>query len=310
MKVVVVGAGMAGLVGARAIVGAGHDVVVLDKGRSSGGRCATRRIGDAVVDHGAQFFTVRSDEFARLVDGWIGDGVALEWCRGFGAEDGHPRYRGTHGMTSITKHLAAGLAVRYSSMVFDVERRDGAWRVVLDDGTHLDCDRVVLTCPVPQSMALLANSGLDVPDGVRTIEYDKTIAALVVVDGATRVPEPGGLQHPDATFSFVADNRRKGVSPVGALTFHCSPAFSEAHWWEDASTTHELVMGLAARWIGSARIVEHQAKRWRMATPRSVWHERCWSADGLTLAGDAFAGPRIEGAVLSGLAAARAVLDA
>ena len=67
MKIVVVGAGFSGLTAARHIVAAGHEVVVLDKGRSSGGRCATRRIGAAVVDHGAQFFTARSYEFTAQV---------------------------------------------------------------------------------------------------------------------------------------------------------------------------------------------------------------------------------------------------
>ena len=309
MKVVVVGAGVAGLIAARSIVAEGHEVIVLDKGRSSGGRCATRRIGNAVFDHGAQFFTVRSDEFARLVDQWLCEGVAREWCRGFGSGDGHPRFCGTAGMTSITKHIAAPLDVRYSKMVFEIERSERGWRVRLDDGSFYECDRVVVTCPIPQSMALIVNTGLEVPDGIRTIEYDKTIAALVVVDGRTGVPEPGGIQHPDATFSFVADNFRKGVSPVGALTLHCNPEFSEQHWWEESSITHERVMEFARTWIGSARIIDHQPKRWRMATPRTTWHDRCWTSDGLTLAGDAFAGPRIEGAVLSGLAAARSVLD-
>ena len=53
---------------------AGHEVVVLDKGRSPGGRLATRRIGEATLDHGAQFFTVRSDAFAARVDRWEADG--------------------------------------------------------------------------------------------------------------------------------------------------------------------------------------------------------------------------------------------
>ncbi|NDH45714.1 MAG: FAD-dependent oxidoreductase, partial [Actinobacteria bacterium] len=60
MQVVVIGAGLAGLCAARDLVDAGHLVTVLEKSRASGGRCATRRIGNAVFDHGAQFFTVRS----------------------------------------------------------------------------------------------------------------------------------------------------------------------------------------------------------------------------------------------------------
>ena len=56
-----------------------------------------------------------------------------------------------------------------------------------------------------------------------------------------------------------------------------------------------------------------QLKRWRFATPQAIWPEPCWAAaDGpgpLVLAGDAFAGPRVEGAALSGLAAADALLS-
>ena len=309
MRVVVVGAGLAGLVAAREVQTAGHEVVVLDKSRSSGGRCATRRIGDAVLDHGAQFFTVRNDDFARINDEWLRNDITREWCRGFGAGDGHPRYCGTRGMTSISKHLAMGLDVRYGQMAFNIEQSEGQWRVHLDDATYHEAERVVVTCPMPQSMALLVNAGLSVPDAIRTIEYDKTIAALVVIDGDSNVPEPGGVQDGDATFSFVADNRRKGVSPLAALTLHCNAAFSEAKWWADPAATHAEVMELARPWIGSARVVEHQPKRWRMATPRTTWPERCWSSDGIVLAGDAFGGPRVEGAVLSGLAAAQRVLD-
>jgi len=308
MRVIVVGAGLSGLTAARRIVGHGHEVTVLDKGRSSGGRCATRRIGDATLDHGAQFFTVRSAEFANITESWLGAGVAREWCRGFGANDGHPRYCGTNGMTTITKHLATGLDVRCSSMVFSVERAMSHWKVNMDDGTTFDADAVVITCPIPQSMSLLANTDLGIPDGIRTIEYDKTIAALVVVSGETSVPAPGGVQDGDATFSFVADNQQKGISATRALTLHCNASFSEANWWSDPEETHSTVMSLAATWIGDAKIIEHQPKRWRMATPRTTWHERCWSTNGIVLAGDAFAGPRVEGAVLSGLAAAEQVL--
>ena len=55
-------------------------------------------------------------------------------------------------------------------------------------------------------------------------------------------------------------------------------------------------------------MLESQIKRWRFATPRTVWPEPCLVVEGsnatLILAGDAFAGPRVEGAVLSGRAAA------
>ncbi len=60
---VVVGAGISGLAAAHRLSAAGWRVVVMDEGSEVGGRMATHRIGNGTFDHGAQFFTVRSERF-------------------------------------------------------------------------------------------------------------------------------------------------------------------------------------------------------------------------------------------------------
>jgi renalase len=52
--VLIVGAGIAGLAAATDLHAAGRTVLVVDKGRGVGGRLASRRIGAATFDHGAQ----------------------------------------------------------------------------------------------------------------------------------------------------------------------------------------------------------------------------------------------------------------
>lgn len=68
--VLVIGAGMAGLTAAMALRRAGRSVHVLDKGRGVGGRMASRRIGDATFDHGAQFITARDPRFVAAIGEW------------------------------------------------------------------------------------------------------------------------------------------------------------------------------------------------------------------------------------------------
>lgn len=305
MRVVVVGAGISGLVAARTLRDAGATVTVVDKGRSPGGRMATRRMGGATVDHGAQFFTVRTPAFARQVDDWRDRGLVRVWSHGFGGDDGHPRYVGTAGMNALTKDLASGLDVRCSTMAFAVRPGTAApWRVVIDDGTTHDADAVVVTTPLPQAYALLADAGIDLDEELMRTEYDRTIAFLALLGAAPRVPAPGGVRAPSDEVAFVADNMAKGVSAAPALTLHATAAWSEAHWDEPSDQLAAQLLELARPWLGDTPVVEHQVKKWRFATPRTPWPEPCWHAAGVVLAGDAFAGPRIEAAHNSGLAAA------
>lgn len=325
MRVAVVGAGLAGLMAARRLTQLGHEVTLFDKGRSPGGRLATRRMGGARVDHGAQFFTVRSDLFAAHVAEWERDGIVAEWCRGFGeTPDGHPRYVGVGGMNGIAKHVARELDVRCNSLVFSLHRGDSAehaFTVRLDDATVIHSDALIVTSPLPQSYSLLVSAETAVPELLWRTDYDRTLALLAVLDRPSAVPLPGGVQ--DASpFTFVGDNAMKGISDVPALTLHADAQWSAAHWDDDHSTATAALLELAAPFVGSALVIEAQLKRWRFATPQAIWPEPCWSPeDGarIVLAGDAFAGPLVaksnvaktnmEGAAVSGLAAADRLLD-
>jgi predicted NAD/FAD-dependent oxidoreductase len=299
MRAVVVGAGLSGLACARSLTASGHEVTVLDKGRSPGGRLATRRLEGAVLDHGAQFFTVRDEAFADEVASLVALGLVTTWCNGFAAADGHPRYVVRGGMNALAKHLATGLDVRCGHLAFGVHPgSSGGWSVVL-------------TCPIPQTMSLCVTAGVDVPRELWGIEYDRTLALLAVLGGPSAVAPPGGRQHPDEVFSFVGDNRAKGVSSVPALTLHANPDWSLAHWDDEPAVLESALRAAAAPYVGDSPVLAAQVKRWRFATPRTTWPDPCWRADStapLVFAGDAFAGPRVEGAYSSGLAAAAAVL--
>jgi predicted NAD/FAD-dependent oxidoreductase len=313
MRVVVIGAGICGLVAGRRLAESGADVLIVDKGRSPGGRLATRRIGTATIDHGAQFFTVRTPAFQQRVDDWVDRGLVAVWTRGFIADDGHPRYVARSGMTSIAKDLASGLDVRCSTMAFSVRRAAvgsvAPWDVVIDDGTMHRADAVIVTTPLPQAFALLADSGITLDESLMRTEYDRTIALLATLDRSPAIATPGGVQSPSPELSFVADNQAKGVSATPAITVHASAPWSEAHWDDDLDVLRRALLDLVQPWLGDAVVTEAQVKKWRFATPRVPWPEPCWiaSSGAVVLGGDAFAGPRVEAAHNSGLAAAHAL---
>ena len=317
MRIVVVGAGLAGLTAARCLRDH-HEVVVIDKGRGVGGRMATRRMGDATLDHGAQFFTTHSDEFAAVVAGWQSAGLAQPWFRGglgplgIADADGHTRFRGTESMNAVAKHLAAGLDVRTGMAATSVSHADGSDEWTIAIGDHLlPADAVVLTPPVPQSLALLAagNVVLATDDlaALTALRYEPCLAVLAELDGPSGLREPGAVKPDDGPIEWMADNQRKGISASPAVTIHATADFSREHW----SSPDEVVVAtlLAAAGLPASASAA-QVQRWRYSRPVDVHPARHLSAQGLpplVFAGDAFGGAKVEGAVLSGRSAATAL---
>ena len=315
--VIVVGAGMSGVTAARRLTAAGRTTIVLERDRWVGGRLGTRMVGRTVVDHGAQFFTTRNRHFGDWVDTLLADDLVYEWCRGFGTSDGFPRWVARGGMAELARVQAHELDVRLDtavrSVVAGAKRRHG---VGGGEGPTLEADAVVLTAPVPQSLRILAAGGVDLAhdeqEGLPAIKYDPTLALVIVLDGSPALPPPGAVQRDVGPFSFVADNEAKGLAEQPALTLHASAALSTTLWNESDAKAIATLLDQADEFLGDRKVLDAHLTRWEFATPQSVWTNRTATvADEpgpLLLAGDAFGGPRVEGAWLSGDAAAAAVL--
>jgi renalase len=316
---VVVGAGISGLLAARELQAAGWRVVVLDKDRRLGGRMATRRVENGTFDHGAQFFTVRGERFGRLVEGWLGEGIVGEWSRGFADaegkqnEDGHPRYSGSRGMSSIADHLARGLDVRPGERVVEINLRDGAWEARTGSGVRVAGAALLLTAPVPQSLALF-EGGSALPEEawrrLAEISYSPCLALMALMDGPTGVPEPGGVQIKGEPLDWIGDNQRKGISEAPALTIHAGPGWSREHFESDEAWVVASLLAFAGKQLGTdlpSRVLETSLARWRYSWVTQPYPEPCFMAredPPLLFAGDAFGPSKVEGAALSGLAAA------
>jgi predicted NAD/FAD-dependent oxidoreductase len=168
----------------------------------------------------------------------------------------------------------------------------------------------LLTPPVPQSLAILVAGGSALPPEktarLDAIEYERCLAVMAVLDGPARIPPPGGLAPTEGPIAWIADNQRKGVSAAPAVTIHATAAFSLAHWDRDRKDCGRELLQAANVWLGSA-VTEFQVHGWRYSKPVRVEESPClmlMESPPLVLAGDAFAGPRVEGAALSGWAAA------
>lgn len=323
--VLIVGAGMAGMMAGHQLVAAGMSVHIVDKGYYPGGRMASKSLGAGLADIGAQFFTARDRAFQQWVDRWLEDERVFEWSRGWSdgslgsvPPDGHPRYAVLGGMRELAQHLAVGLNITTSARLVRIANEDGRWIAHDERANQFIAQAVVLTPPVPQSLLLLDAGEIPISaDDLETLEsitYDPCLAGLFWVNGTVRLPDPGAVQRPNATITWLADNQRKGLSPdVTLITVHAGPAYSHQLWhMPDWEVMIALEGGLRLFKDLSTEIVSATLHRWRYATPAVTHEDRFMRAEGLPrliFAGDAFGGPRIEGAALSGIAAGKALAE-
>lgn len=325
----IIGAGIAGLTAAGVLRQHGVAVTLLDKARGVGGRMATRRVqvsphSDAVAifDHGAQFFTARSDEFQKSVAHWLDTGAASEWFRGQpgsgSASDSHPRFRGTRGMTSIPKHLAQDLNVHLNEFVIHIGHAANNWIAMTAGGTEYSGCALILTPPVPQSLSLLQAGGVTLERADRTtleaVAYDPCICVMAVLDDQSQVPPPGALRVDGEVIAWIADNYQKGISEYsGAVTMHAAAEWSRENYNQSDEFLSERLCENARQWLGST-VISTQVRRWRYSKAVVTLPAECVVAKyalPLIFAGDAFTTSgtaNVESAALSGLAAARGVL--
>lgn len=309
--VLIVGAGMAGLLAATDLTASGFHPLIVDKGHGVGGRLATRRIGSATFDHGAQFITARTPRFASLLEEWRSLGLLAEWYRG--GKDDHIRWHGVPSMTAVPKHLAKSLNVRLEMKMTALKQESSGWLAIFEDGGTVAARAVLLTAPVPQSLALLDAGGAALEASMReqleAVEYEPCMAVMAVPKGGLNIPQPGFVRPESGPVAWIADNQAKSISSVSAVTIHATPAFSLENWDNDQREIGRELLAAAAPWLGS-EIAEFQVHAWRYARPRHEQDQPCLILNQfplLLIAGDAFGGPRVEGAALSGWAAAEAL---
>ncbi|RYX82099.1 FAD-dependent oxidoreductase [bacterium] len=315
-NVLIIGAGLSGLIAARELGKQGHEVTVVDKGRGIGGRMATRRFEGGVFDHGAQFFTVRSPAFKAELEQWQNADVAGQWFEGFPTpdnrkpDDEYPRFRGESGMTGIGKYLAKDLNVHLSIEIAALSYVDGVWTAKTADGKAFSGEKLLLTAPVPQSLALLATSGVTLPSEARetlqSLSYEPCFALLVQLEKPSAIPAPGAFFVEGETVYWISDNSQKGISPIeGSVTIHSSGSFAKQHYNDSEENVAKLLLEATKQWLGSEP-KSWQVRRWRYSKPENAINVGALYVPELNVcfAGDALNGAKVEGAFLSGLKAA------
>lgn len=318
--VLIIGAGLSGLMAGRVLRERGYSVLLIDKERAVGGRLSTQRVGEhGLADLGAQFFTVRTDTLQAYVDRWLTEGLVYVWGTGWSdgsvkrtAGDSFPRYVAKGGMNCLATSLAGDLNIGLDRLALTVKNQATGWRVTDSEGDTHECRGLIMTPPMPETLKVLTANAVHLQADdfaeLRRIRFGPCLCGVHEIDGAVDLPAPGALQNFLSDIYWVGDNRAKGISQSTIITSHANAKFSRQNWdASEADIILELESAVKPYLMDGARIVQTQLKKWRYSVPLTTHPQECLLAQDLpplVFAGDAFGGRgRVEGAFMSGIAA-------
>lgn len=302
-----------------------HDVRVFEKSRRPGGRMATRISDGFEFDHGAQFFTARSNGFrnflaplvqAEIVAAWRARFVEFRGSRVSAArrwDDDYPHYVPVPAMNQLGAYLAKDLNIEFGSAVRGLRESASGWNVELDSGQISGpFDWVVATAPAAQTAALLpADAGLLPP---RAASQMLGCFALMLGFDAPMETDFDAALVKEADISWISINSSKPGRRRDPLTWliHSTNKWAEAHMEDDLSEVTEHLLAETGRITGvnTASAPHIRIHRWRYANlPKqnqqafAIDHDRAIAA-----CGDWFIRGRVEAAFLSADALANEML--
>jgi predicted NAD/FAD-dependent oxidoreductase len=309
-SIAIVGAGLSGLTLAQRLT-PHATVTVFEKSRGLGGRMANRRRGDYAFDHGAQYFTARSDGFKQMVrEGMAAESVAI-WpeavptLKGAGdlASDprtGETRFVGAPGMTGLANHLSKGLDIRKETTISALTREEGRWRLHDEDRGDLGLfDIVISTAPAPQTSRLMPPEFT----GHEALARTRMSGCFTLMIGLDQIPDLGfaAARVQDEVLSFIAvDTTKPGRAGKPALVVHSRNDWAEVHLETDRAEVQERMLTAMAKCTGqdfrTAPWID--LHRWRFAAVDEPAGERFLfdMATGLGACGDWCIGNRVEAA--------------
>lgn len=321
--VALIGAGLAGLSCATALQQAGIAVQIFDKSRGPAGRMSTRRGEDWACDHGAQYFTARDPRFRAELSRWQAAGVAAPWAprlKVLGGLASHQpeaslqRWVGLPQMTAPARWLAESLPLAPLSTVSAL-RRDtaGRWQLqTAEQGWLAQTFSAVLPAvPAPQAAALLAPHSPALAALCTQVRMRACWALMLHYEQPLELPFEAAFVNAGPLRWIARNSSKPGRSGVETWLLHAEAEWSEAHLDTPPEQAASLMLQAFAEHGGPAP-ARWTAHRWRYADSAPALDLGCaWQAqNGLGLCGDWLNGGKVEGAWLSGLALAQALIGA
>ncbi len=322
-RIAMIGTGLAGLMCSRILGDHGLAIKCFDKSNRAGGRISTRiSEGIAQFDHGAQYFTIRDPVLAPYLESWCQDNHVSQWNghivsidepAAFREVPATKRFVGTPRMESLAEHLAVDLQISVETEVAKVDPGKNGYRLTSKEDRDLgEFDIVLWNCP-PKQVEKMVPQSCDWRTLLSKVEMVPCWAVMLALESRWDAPFDGAFVN-NGSLAWIARDSSKPARPQVTDTWVLHSTVD----WANANLDLSKEAVIASLTQEAERVTGHKmpnaslarAHRWLYSRPaESLPQSSLWdAASNLGACGDWCGGPRVEGALKSGMALAGKIL--
>jgi len=327
MVIGIIGASISGLIAGKRLADAGHDVTVIEKDRSLGGRLSTIKMDDMNLDYGITHFEAHTQTFKTFVEDFKNQGIIKEWTDEFALYDGEeifdadpnadstPNFVGTNGNQNIARKLGRWVDIKSQETAGGLtyigpdRTKKRSWMINLTDITVFECDAVIIATPAVQAYGVLQTAQNKTATRriiryIDEVQYDSSIALSATFD--CDIPEWEGIECEHSSIRFISNESSKQDANSAGLVIQSTHEFFRKHAKTDDEKVKELLLEEAATILDSWVLQPQNTHlhRWKYFEARNPINEYFMELEmeeaPLALIGDYLGGNKLENAFISG----------
>lgn len=330
MVIGVIGAGISGLIAGRKLAQAGHDVTVIERNRSIGGKLATYKAEDIPLDYGLSYLTASGAEFRKFLSELEKEKKLRKQVGRFSLFDGedlvdlNPNkpeleyWTGKEGIHVVAKSLSRWVDVKSEEKAGGIthigaERtKKRPWMINLTDISVFECDAVIISTPAPEAYGILQTTQDETPARriiryIDEVQYNPCYSLLATFDA--EVPSWRGVDVEDSKIKWISNESLKQDAPSKTgLVIQSTSGFARKHALSTPEEIKKLMLERAADVTNSTWLTRpewsklHYWKYFKAINPMDEFFLELEMEEApLALIGDYLGGNTAEDAFLSGL---------
>lgn len=331
MKIGIIGASLAGLIAGKKLGQAGHDVTIIEKTRTLGGRLSSLDDGNGnIYDYGISHFNARGDDFKSFVNYLQEEDLLKEWSSRLDYFDGdqlhdlNPNrspellYTSVKGFSSISHKLSRWVDVKSEEQAGGLTHigadrtKKRAWMINLTDISVFECDAVILATPAVQAYGILLTAQDETPARkilrvVDEFKYEPSYALMASYKDQ-EPPEWDAIESIGDDIKLITNESSKRQNVDTSVVIHSSGNFVRRHKEEDPEEISIKLLRRAAEISGNNWLTQPDQKHfhfWKYSECVNPIDEEFMELEmeeaPLALVGDYLGGNSVESAYLSGL---------